>query len=216
MRAVTGGPASPDDLAELRWPGEDRERTQVLDPGSSPVVTIGRSSGATIRLADDQVSRSHAEVAWDGRDWVVRDAGSRNGTFVRGAAVSAGVALRHGDVLRCGRTSLAFVWPAAAHGGRTSQAATVARPAPPPLGAGEVELLRELCRPFPPGEDPRHAATAPPTNAELADRLHITEDGVRQRLKRLYPKFGLAGRDRAKRRELAARAIEAGVAHGSA
>ncbi len=72
---------------------------------------IGRVSGdgARIKLADSEVSRTHAKVTRgdDGRCAVV-DCGSRNGTVVNGARVDTAT-LVDGDVVRIGRSTLVFV-----------------------------------------------------------------------------------------------------------
>lgn len=198
--------------ASLTWTAPTGEsRHELGDPQT--VTVIGRSSSADLRLDDREVSRLHAELRWNGRAWVLLDMDSRNGTYVGPSRVTIGTALNDGDVIRCGRTLLTFAALATAwHGLQTSQPETAAGAGPPPLTQVEQELLQELCAPYRAGEHPRASASAPPTNAELAERLHLTEDGVRQRLKRLYPKFGLADGGSGKRRELAARAVDAGVA----
>ncbi len=57
-------------------------------PGSP--VTIGRGVEADIRIDHPQVSRRHAELAYEpGAGWVLRDLGSSNGIFVDGQRVAA-------------------------------------------------------------------------------------------------------------------------------
>ena len=177
------------------------------------VVVVGRSSRADVRIEDDRASRRHAEIYWEGQRWWLRDAGSRNGTYLGASRVTRPVPLTHGDSIRCGGTMIGFLWPSSLRGrSASSQPETLAAPAVPVLSPMEGELLRALCSPYGAGADPRtDRATSPLSNAQIAERLHLTEDGVRQRLKRLYPKFALGGSDAAKRRELAARAIESGV-----
>jgi len=46
--------------------------------------SVGRSSKCTICISDKQISRQHFEVLLEGGAAVVRDLGSRNGTFVNG------------------------------------------------------------------------------------------------------------------------------------
>ncbi len=76
-------------------------------------VTLGRGEArAGIRSADGTalevrvpgkwLSSRHAIVRAVGTDWIVEDAGSRNGTFVNGLRVTSHV-LREGDVLEVGR-----------------------------------------------------------------------------------------------------------------
>jgi hypothetical protein len=197
--------------AKLTWTTDGNER--VLQLGDDlQAVTIGRSSSSEVQLEDGQVSRLHAQIVWDGYTWLVRDLGSRNGTRVGPVHAGAGLALEDGDTVHCGRVALGFSWPAGAvQTAGSSQPETVTGSILPPFSAAETTLLQELCRSYRRGEDPRTATIEPTSNAELAERLRLSDDGVRQRLKRLYPKLGLSGGERQKRRELAARAIELGI-----
>jgi FHA domain/Protein of unknown function (DUF3662) len=68
---------------------------------------IGRSEESEIVLNDPSVSRAHAVVEVDGGEAVVRDLGSRNGTFLNGRRVES-EALRDGDELRFGNTRMRF------------------------------------------------------------------------------------------------------------
>ena len=69
-----------------------------------PVVTVGRHPMCDLRFdpdADRDVSARHAEIRARGDEWILRDSGSTNGTFVDGARVSER-ALRDGDVVAFG------------------------------------------------------------------------------------------------------------------
>jgi pSer/pThr/pTyr-binding forkhead associated (FHA) protein len=69
-------------------------------------VRIGREVGCGIMLAQDGVvSRNHAELTWDGRNWVVRDLSSRNGLWVNGIRVTEH-ALSVGDQIGIGQSWL--------------------------------------------------------------------------------------------------------------
>jgi len=48
---------------------------------------IGADPSATIMLARPGISRRHAVVTYDGSQWIVQDASSRNGTFHNGARI---------------------------------------------------------------------------------------------------------------------------------
>jgi hypothetical protein len=64
-------------------------------------LTLGRSSCCQLVLADDTVSRRHAELFLaDGR-WTLRDLGSSNGTWVNGRRVVE-AEVRPGDVVHLG------------------------------------------------------------------------------------------------------------------
>lgn len=76
-----------------------------------PRVVVGRSPGSDLVLADRGVSGEHALIRWHEGRWVVRDLGSRNGTFVDEARVAIGfeAALGVGSVLRFGVEGPAWV-----------------------------------------------------------------------------------------------------------
>jgi Nif-specific regulatory protein len=78
-----------------------------LVPGQS--VTIGRAPTNQIVLHDDRCSRTHAELFMSGGQWVLRDLDSRNGTSVGTSMVKGDYVLKAGDVVRIGRSQLAFV-----------------------------------------------------------------------------------------------------------
>jgi sigma-B regulation protein RsbU (phosphoserine phosphatase) len=68
-----------------------------------PVFSIGRRSGNDLQLVGSDVSRDHAEIALDNGRFLLRDRGSRYGTYVNGEAVSEHE-LKHGDLVRLGRS----------------------------------------------------------------------------------------------------------------
>lgn len=68
---------------------------------------IGRSEQSDVFLVDPSVSRTHAIVEVDGRQPVVRDLGSTNGTFVNGERIEASQ-LQDGDELMFGNTRMRF------------------------------------------------------------------------------------------------------------
>ena len=74
--------------------------------GDDPVV-IGRLAECDVTVADESVSRRHAEVRLHGGDIVVFDLGSTNGTKVNGAGVREH-RLKDGDEILVGSTRLRF------------------------------------------------------------------------------------------------------------
>jgi serine phosphatase RsbU (regulator of sigma subunit) len=68
-----------------------------------PVYSIGRRSGNDLQLVGSDVSRDHAEIARDSDIYVLRDRGSRYGTFVNNEQVNEKT-LTHGDLIRLGRS----------------------------------------------------------------------------------------------------------------
>jgi hypothetical protein len=74
-----------------------------LVPGRT--FTIGRSSDNTLSLPGPLVSRHHAQLAWNGSEWRLRDSGSANGTFVNGMRVDD-LGLADGSCVVIGEFSL--------------------------------------------------------------------------------------------------------------
>ncbi|MET0150800.1 MAG: FHA domain-containing protein [Acidimicrobiales bacterium] len=73
-----------------------------------PSTTAGRHPKSDIFLDDITVSRRHAEIAREGDGYVVRDAGSLNGTYVNRERIEE-APLTHGDVLQVGKYKLHFL-----------------------------------------------------------------------------------------------------------
>jgi len=65
---------------------------------------IGRSAGCALVVADDDMSREHAEIEhrWDGV--FARDLASKNGVLIRGERLSGERRLADGDVVEMGQT----------------------------------------------------------------------------------------------------------------
>lgn len=84
----------------------------ALHRGSSaPPVLMGRDpAGGLVIDWDLMVSNRHAEVRALATGYQIVDLYSRNGTFVNGARLRPGTpaALRSGDIVQLGRTSLVF------------------------------------------------------------------------------------------------------------
>lgn len=75
-------------------------RSYQVQEGSN---IIGRGVDADLRLPDTGVSRQHAEVTWDGRDAVLVDLQSTNGTTVNNMPVENWL-LADGDVIAVGHS----------------------------------------------------------------------------------------------------------------
>ncbi|HEX5752971.1 MAG TPA: FHA domain-containing protein [Archangium sp.] len=58
-----------------------------------PRCLVGRSRTSSLRLTDSRVSGEHASLYWDGDSWLVRDLGSRNGTFLENQHLQPGLPL---------------------------------------------------------------------------------------------------------------------------
>jgi hypothetical protein len=68
-------------------------------------VTIGRDPSCEVALTDPSVSRRHASIEWTYAGYVLRDLGSRNGTFVGGEPVGE-TTLIDGDLVQVGSAAL--------------------------------------------------------------------------------------------------------------
>jgi FHA domain len=55
-----------------------------------PEHTFGRAPTSSECIAAEYVSAQHAALRWTGRRWVLRDLGSRNGTYLNGVRIAAG------------------------------------------------------------------------------------------------------------------------------
>ena len=87
----------------------------VLESGGPPrsypvarVLIIGRHSGCGVVIDDSQSSRENTGLSFDGRAYILRDLGSRNGTFLNENPVGAPEVLYPGDRIRIGKTIFVF------------------------------------------------------------------------------------------------------------
>ena len=69
---------------------------------------LGRSTTASVRLADREVSRKHSQIDREGETWVLRDLGSSNGTFLNGKRISGPAQLKDGDEVMIGTSRMEF------------------------------------------------------------------------------------------------------------
>jgi pSer/pThr/pTyr-binding forkhead associated (FHA) protein len=70
-------------------------------------VTVGRAGGCGVLLADDTfVSQLHARLFRRDGDLYVEDLGSTNGTYLNKKKVTSPVAVRKGDKVQFGRTTV--------------------------------------------------------------------------------------------------------------
>jgi Nif-specific regulatory protein len=83
-----------------------RAGTNFLLPAGEE-VTIGRGGECVVQMTDALASRIHAVLTERDGLWCVRDAGSRNGTYVNGQKVDE-AALGEGHVVRIGATEFEF------------------------------------------------------------------------------------------------------------
>ena len=71
-------------------------------------VSMGRQHDCTIVLADQNVSRHHADVRPSGNGFLLADLGSTNGTKVNGTKIVGTHQLSNGDEIGLGNTTITF------------------------------------------------------------------------------------------------------------
>ncbi len=121
-------------------------------------ISIGRDAGSGVVVAQNEVSRKHAEVAPVEHGYEIRDF-SANGVFVNGARVDKAQILSRADVIRIGGEEFRFY-------ADVPQSAKAAAPAvPPPVVASPVV------------DAPAPVATAAPDSRPVLAVLEITNEG---------------------------------------
>lgn len=71
-------------------------------PVTQGVLVLGRAPDCQVVVNYPNVSGHHARITWDGRQFVVEDLGSTNGTFINGHRLTGPSQFRHNDVLSLG------------------------------------------------------------------------------------------------------------------
>jgi len=81
-------------------------------------VMVGRTTENDVAIDDSSMSRQHAALELAGEALLVRDLGSRNGTFVNDERIATDAPLRAiaRDILRFGRVSLQYHTPLSLYG----------------------------------------------------------------------------------------------------
>ncbi|HWD97953.1 MAG TPA: SpoIIE family protein phosphatase [Bryobacteraceae bacterium] len=83
-------------------------RNQVIDL-TGEKMSLGRSGTADLCFADDVgLSRQHLAIERDGDGWAIRDLGSKNGTMLNGARLTARTVLNPGDRIMAGHLILVY------------------------------------------------------------------------------------------------------------
>lgn len=126
LSALEGATDGVGDAATGEAPGVDPGAVDALPAGSAllvvkrgpnagsrflldaDVTTAGRHPESDIFLDDVTVSRRHAEFAREGEEFVVRDVGSLNGTYLNRERIDT-AALTGGDEVQIGKYRLVFL-----------------------------------------------------------------------------------------------------------
>ncbi|MCA9101790.1 MAG: sigma 54-interacting transcriptional regulator, partial [Planctomycetales bacterium] len=88
---------------------EGTKWTDVFRLVPEQTVTIGRAPTNQVVIQDERCSRCHAEVFMAGSNWTLRDLDSRNGTAVGGRLINGDYVLTPGEIIRIGKSQLAYV-----------------------------------------------------------------------------------------------------------
>ena len=170
--------------AFVYWKDVDaRQQILLLDPDAER-VTVGRRGDQDIVLDwDKQVSRAHALLEKRGGDWTLIDELSQNGTYVNGDRINRRVRLEHKDVMCFGSTRITFQDRARAEEDSTARASEETWA---PMSARDRDVLRALCRPL--VDD---SSAMPASNEEIAEKVALSVDSVKARLRVQYERYGL-------------------------
>ncbi len=95
--------------------GHEKGRAVKLEAGH--VYTLGRDPKAEVPLADELASRAHCKIAGKDGKFFLKDADSKNGTFVNDGKVAGVAELQSGDRITIGSTSFSFFSETDAGGG---------------------------------------------------------------------------------------------------
>lgn len=86
--------------ALLIWREEDLIKDQWILNDSTPEITIGRATDCTVSIPVRWISRVHAILRREGGQFILEDAGSKNGLFVNGQRVVKRLSLTDGDIIQ--------------------------------------------------------------------------------------------------------------------
>ena len=100
---LAGAHAAPEAVADRLWLVDSLGQRVALEPGAG-IVRLGRAADNDAIIANQRVSRYHAQLRWVESTWLVYDLDSTNGTWVDEQRVfpSQPRALALGGVLRLG------------------------------------------------------------------------------------------------------------------
>jgi hypothetical protein len=167
----------------------DEKGRQVIHTlgGNHPTVTVGRRQEADIAIPwDPELSRLHAELELHAGEWTIADDGlSQNGTWVNGLRLAGRRRLNDGDLVRVGRTLIAYCDPVPIGTGPTLVPGELS--ATPRFSEQQQRVLRALCRPlFDDGE-----GINPASDEAIAETTGIALAAVQAELDHLGRALGL-------------------------
>ncbi len=104
-------------------------------------LTLGRGKDADVQIMDTEISRIHCAIRiWEG-DFIIKDLGSTNGSYVNGVRVDL-AKLKDGDQVRIGNTVFEFQMQ------KPKGATTILRNVEQEMasGKGYTTILREVVK----------------------------------------------------------------------
>jgi pSer/pThr/pTyr-binding forkhead associated (FHA) protein len=123
-------------------------------PITVPQFVIGRDPQCQLRPASPSISKRHCAVLLRGKQVLIRDFGSTNGTFVNGQLVEGEVPLKDGDLIKVGPLDFAVsLSMTAAASAPAEKRAAAAAPASTTVG-GEPEGGDTVVLSAPPSDGP--------------------------------------------------------------
>jgi len=163
VSSVVAGPPPVPTIVLVAVGSEAAHRAYQLEGAPLLIGRVG-AVGDGVELDDDRVSRQHASIERRGRQWIVRDLGSRNGTFLDGERIAGDAAASGDRVVRVGHSVLLLLDDGRGHDG-------------PPSDDDDAVIGPELARVY---EDIRRHGAAPTllvhgesgSGKELAARLY--------------------------------------------
>ncbi len=86
--------------ALLIWREDDLIKDQWILDDAQPEITVGRSPDCVVSIPVRWISRNHALLRREKGQFVLEDAGSKNGVFVNGQRVVKSKPLNDGDIIQ--------------------------------------------------------------------------------------------------------------------
>ncbi len=139
------------------------EEGKIIPLGMETVV-VGRDQGVGLTISDPEISRKHAQISYQGGQYVIQDLGSTNGTFVNNQRLTGPYVLRPGELIYFGEhVALQFeavnIDPDATVVGRRKQPSAAAPVGTAPAGRASQQPAYQAGPP--PGRAPRYAGAVP-------------------------------------------------------
>jgi pSer/pThr/pTyr-binding forkhead associated (FHA) protein len=88
-------------------------------------TTVGRAPDNTLIIDDHGVSAHHCQILRYGREVIVRDAGSSNGTWVDGCQLRGQTSIRNGQRIRFASIEARLEMPPPAHTGHDTEVTAI-------------------------------------------------------------------------------------------